>query len=432
MAQLTAPPFGLRAYRSLMRASGPLVDILLRRRSLQDKEDPRRLPERRGIASLPRPDGMLIWFHCASVGESLSVLPLLKHMNEARPDLHFLVTTGTLTSARLMAERLPANAFHQFLPFDHPSYCAAFFSHWRPELGVIVESELWPNLLLAAASAHVPLVLANARLSIGSFKGWRRARKTIQHLLDCFQRVFAQDEGSADRLRLLGAHDVRTLGNLKYDGVPLPVDPASLQELVSMIGTRPSWIAASTHEGEEAIAARAHEKLKPSMPGLLTIIVPRHPARGDQIAAMLREDGLVVAQRSHHEPVGDETDIYLGDTLGEMGLFYSQSCIAFVGGSLVPVGGHNPLEPARLNNAVLFGPHMHNFETPASALLQAGAAYQVDGREALVAALQDWLSAPQTAQIAAVHGKQVTEQSVGVAARVADDLLSLLPPVRET
>lgn len=412
-----------------MRASGPVVDMLLRRRAAQDKEDPRRLSERYGITTLPRPAGVLVWFHCASVGESLSVLPLLKHLNDARDDLHFLITTGTLTSAQLMAERLPPNAVHQFLPFDHPDYCAGFFAHWRPELGVIVESELWPNLLLMAHDAGVPLVLTNARLSIGSFKGWRRARKTIGHLLHCFQLVFAQDEGSADRLRLLGAEQVVMLGNLKYDAMPLPVDELALQALVEMIGTRPNWIAASTHEGEEAIAARAHEKLKPTMPGLLTLIVPRHPARGDLIAAMLREDGLVVAQRSKNEPVQPETDIYLGDTLGEMGLFYSQSSVAFVGGSLVPVGGHNPLEPARLNNAVLFGPHMHNFEAPAAALTQAGAAYPIDGRDSLAAALQDWLSAPHAVAMAAARGKKITEQSVGVAARVAADLLPLLPPV---
>lgn len=430
MTEPAKPPLGLRAYRRLMGVSGPLADMLLKRRAEQGKEDPRRLAERHGVSTLPRPDGVLVWFHCASVGESLSVLPLLKQLNDARDDLHFLVTTGTLTSAQLMAERLPPNAVHQFLPFDHPAYCARFFEHWRPDLGVIVESELWPNLLMSAQSQAVPLVLVNARLSVGSFKGWRRARSTIRHLLDCFELVIAQDEGSADRLRLLGASETLMLGNLKYDGIPLPVDETALEDLKAMIGERPSWIAASTHEGEEAIAARAHETLKSSVPGLLTIIVPRHPMRGDALATLLREDGLVVAQRSKNEPITAHTDIYLGDTLGEMGLFYSQSQIAFVGGSLVPVGGHNPLEPARLNNAVLFGPHMHNFEAPAAALMAAGAAYQVDGRDTLVAALQDWLSAPQAAQKAARHGRDVTKQSVGVAARVAADLLPLIPDVR--
>jgi 3-deoxy-D-manno-octulosonic-acid transferase len=422
--------FGLSLYRHLTSVSGPLLDVLLRRRLVQGKEDAERLPERRGITASPRPGGALVWMHCASVGESLSVLPLIDTLTRERPDLHFLVTSGTLTSARLMGERLPANAIHQFIPLDHPDYCARFLDHWQPDFGLIIESELWPNLILGARARNIPLVLANARLSEKSFHSWQRARRSIGFLLTRFELILAQDLHSAERFRALGAVDVSVPGNLKYDANPLPVDDGALATLREQTGERPLWLAASTHEGEEAVAGRIHARLKAIWPDLLTLIVPRHPARGDAIAKALRTSGLSVAQRSQDEVPDAATDIYLADTLGEIGLFYRLAPIAFIGGSLTETGGHNPLEAVRLETALLFGPHMFNFAEPAADLLNAGAAIQVENEDALGAALERWLADADAVADVATQGKIVGETMTGVTTRVCDMLIPLLPPAK--
>lgn len=430
LSALLPEPLALRLYRRITMLSGPLTDILLRRRLLQGKEDIDRITERRGHASQARPDGVLMWIHGASVGESLSVLPLIEHMIAARPDLRFLVTTGTLTSAQLMAQRLPAQAVHQFVPLDNPVYWARFFDHWRPDLAVVVESEFWPNLILNAKKRGVPLFLANARLSESSFKGWRRAQKSISHLLAAFTQVFAQDERSAERLRLLGAANVSIPGNLKDDAAALPFDDVHFNNLKNQFQNRPRWLAASTHETEEAMAGRVHLALRKTMPDVLTLIAPRHPARGDALAKELRTAGLTVAQRSQNEDVQAGTDIYLVDTLGEMGLMYRLAPIVFVGGSFVDVGGHNPLEPARLNCALLFGPHMYNFDGSSASLLDGDGAIQVTLESDLIAQLARLLGDPSDCQALADRANEVASRSSGVAARIGDLLLAALPPAK--
>lgn len=423
---------GLKAYRTLATRADPLFSFLLKRRTLQGKEDPVRVTEKQGFASIARPPGPLVWLHGASVGESLSILPLLERLSEARPDLRFLVTTGTRTSADLMKDRLPATAEHQYAPLDHPAYWDRFYTHWRPDIAIVIESELWPNMIIDANARNIPLVLANARLSEKSARGWSRVNRSIGHLLSAFTLVLAQDDRSAERLSRLGANPVETPGNLKFDAQPLTADAAALESLSTQIGGRPCWVAASTHEGEEALVGRVHVALKNAFPNLLTILAPRHPARGSDVLHELRENGLSVAQRSRNDAVSRETDVYLADTLGEMGLLFRLSSIAFIGGSFVDVGGHNPLEAARLDSAVLFGPQMFNFEEAARLLLDAGAARQVGSEADLRNVLAQWLSAPDETQAMAVRGKDAVARSTRVADKITQKILPLLPGRADT
>ncbi len=432
MVKAVPTTLGLKTYRRLAASAGPLFSYLLKRRTLQGKEDPKRVREKQGFASAERPSGPLVWLHGASVGESLSMLPLLKSLTAIRPDLHFLVTTGTLTSAELMAERLPASACHQFAPLDHPDYWNRFYAHWQPDLAVIIESELWPNMILGGRQHEVPLVLANARLSEKSANGWSRVGHSIKHLLNCFELVLAQERRSAERLQALGASAVETPGNLKFDAPPLETNSAALDTLLEQIGGRPCWVAASTHDGEEALVGRVHKQLQQQFPDLLTILAPRHPARGADIVRGLQKQGLTVACRSQNEPITGQSDVYLADTLGEMGLVFRLAPIAFIGGSFVEVGGHNPLEAARLDTAVLFGPQMFNFEDAATMLVDADAAKQAASETALQALLSEWLAAPAETSAKATRGREAVAQSKGVAARIAQKLLPFLPEPAQT
>ncbi|MGH7114507.1 MAG: 3-deoxy-D-manno-octulosonic acid transferase [Stellaceae bacterium] len=374
-------------YRALTSALTPLVPLYLARRRRRGKEDGSRLSERRGIASEPRPPGRLVWVHAASVGEATAMLRLIERLLQARPGLQILVTTGTVASARLLETRLPPGARHQFAPVDLPGWVARFLSHWRPDLALWVESELWPNLVLATHARGVPMMLINGRLSARSYRRWRRWPGLIGPMLGAFVQCLAQDAEQAERLRRLGARKAAAIGDLKAAGAALPVDQAQLSQLRRQIGARPLWLAASTHIGEEEIAAAVHRRLAADRPDLLTLIAPRHPARGDTIAAMLARRGLKVARRSRCDPVAGETQIYLADTIGELGMFYRLAGIAFIGGSLTPKGGHNPFEAARLDCVVLHGPDMSNCTGMAAALAAAGAAQTVTGADDLAGAV---------------------------------------------
>ena len=363
----------LSAYRALTGFAEPLATRLLRRRLARGKEDPDRMPERLGRPGRVRPRGPVIWVHAASVGESLSVLPLIREIGRVRNDISILVTTGTVTSGRVMGERLPAFAFHQFVPVDTPSAVKAFLDHWRPDLALWVESELWPNMLHETRQRQIPVVLINARMSDSSFKRWRRARGMAAELLGTFDLCLAQDEDVAAKLEYLGAQHVETPGNLKLVGEPLPYDGGVLSSLRLAIGDRPPWLLASSHDGEEQLAAFAHRDLAGHVPGLLTIIVPRHPQRGPGIKENL--DPLFrVTRRSSGALPDMNTEIYIADTMGELGVFYRLAPLAVMGGSFVPHGGQNPLEPARLGVAVLSGPHIGNFRDIYRSLADAGGA----------------------------------------------------------
>ncbi|MGH6920622.1 MAG: 3-deoxy-D-manno-octulosonic acid transferase, partial [Geminicoccaceae bacterium] len=312
----------LELYRGATRLGGPLIEAQLRRRAERGKEDSLRWRERLGAASLARPEGPLLWLHAASVGESRSLLPLIEALLAERAALQVLVTTSTVTSAALLREQLPARARHQFAPVDRPQAWRAFFGHWRPRLGVLVESELWPNLILEAGARNLPLALINGRMSERSYRRWGLLPVSAAQLFGGFALCLAQSDADRARLAALGARQATTAGNLKYAAPPLPADRATLTGLAAAIGERPVWLAASSHPGEEVLILEAHRRLADRLPDLLTMIAPRHPGRGDALADAIRRHGFRVAQRSRGEPLDAACDIYLADTLGELGLLY--------------------------------------------------------------------------------------------------------------
>lgn len=348
-------------YRAGMAAAVPFLPGYLARRVAAGKEDPARLGERYGLATATRPAGRLAWLHGASIGEALSLLPLIEALRRDHPALSFLVTSGTVTSARLLSERLPPYAVHQFLPLDARSWVARFLDHWRPDFGLFVESELWPHLIAAAQRRGLPLALVNARLSQRAEARWRRAPRWAGSLLESFALLLAPDEDQAARYRAIGAQAVIVTGNLKSAAPPLPHDEAELARLRAALRDRPILLFASTHPGEETIAAALHRALAAQHRGLLTILAPRHPHRGGAIAAELGALGFRIARRSAGGAPDGWTELYLADSLGELGLFYRLADLVVMGGSFAPAGGHNPLEPAQLDRAILSGPGIANF-----------------------------------------------------------------------
>lgn len=378
------PPLVL-AYRALTRAATPVLPAALLWRLARGKEDRARLNERVGHASLHRPPGRLAWLHGASVGEAIALQPLLLRLR-AR-GFNVLLTTGTVTSARVMEDRLPEGVTHQFAPLDAPAYVRRFLDHWEPDIALFAESELWPNMILETDARGVPLVLVNARVSERSYLRWRRFPKTIQAVLGAVDLCLAQSPADATRLMDLGAARVQVAGNLKYDVPALPADPTQLARLRALIGARPVWLAASTHAGEEEIALAAHCGLLDRFPNLLTIVAPRHPERGGQIAAMARQYGVPASQRSSGGIPGPETQFYVADTIGEMGLFYRLCGIVFLGKSLAGEGGQNPIEPVKLGAAILHGPNVSNFADVYAAFDAEQGAMQVQDVESLAAAL---------------------------------------------
>ncbi|MFO0995686.1 MAG: 3-deoxy-D-manno-octulosonic acid transferase [Alphaproteobacteria bacterium] len=412
----------LELYRLATIAATPAITLYLRRRIARGKEDKERIGERAGRAGLPRPAGALAWLHAASVGEANSALSLIARIRTERPSLHVLVTTGTVSSARLLAQWLPPGVLHQYVPIDQPRWVRSFLDHWRPDLALWVESELWPNLVSETQSRRVPMILLNGRMSRRSFERWQRAPAFVGALLSGFALCFAQSRAEGERFRTLGAGRVLTVGNLKHSAEPLPVDADALTAMTMTLRGRPLWLAASTHEGEEVAIAEAHRQVATAVPGLLTIIVPRHATRGAAIASALRAGGLNVAQRSAQEPVTAATEIYVADTMGELGLFYRVARVVFVGGSLVPHGGQNLLEPARLDCAILHGPHMANFQEIVDEMQAAGAARCVSDAEALGQAVIALLREPSMRERQARAARQVADVQRDVVERVLREL----------
>lgn len=409
-------------YRGLTEVATPAILLALHLRRRRGKEDPARAGERWGIAGRARPPGPLVWMHAASVGEATSALALIERLRADRPHVAILITTGTTTSAELMARRLPEGAFHQYVPVDRGAWVDRFLDHWRPDLALWIESELWPNLIHATRARRVPMALINARLSERSVAGWRRFPNLIRPTLAAFDIRLAQSPADAERLKSLGASDAEYVGNLKFAARPLPVDDRARAALASAIGARPCWLAANTHDGEEAIAFEAH--IGQSRRDLLTIVAPRHPNRGDAIEALARSRGLALARRSRGELPGASTEIYLADTLGEMGLLYSLAPQSFIAGSFVPVGGHNPLEAAHFDTAILIGPDRRNNAAAAKALVEAGAAVEVADPPALSAALAKLFADPAWRGVLASNARGVVAQHEGV----LDAVLARLTP----
>jgi 3-deoxy-D-manno-octulosonic-acid transferase len=416
-------------YRGLTRAAAPALVLWLHRRERRGKEDALRLDERRGIAGRPRPAGPLVWLHAASVGEAMSVLPLMTRLRARWPEVTILFTSGTVTSAQLLAGRLPAGCLHQYVPLDVPDWVGRFLDHWRPGAVLWVESELWPNTIAEIRRRRLPSALVNARLSPRSFARWRAAAPFLRAPLDAFDLCLAQDEATAARLTALGARHVQCLGNLKFDAEPLAADAAGLAALRQAVAGRPVWLAASIQPGETDAILAAHRRLAGHHKRLLTIIVPRHATRGLEIAEACRTAGLAAAQRSLEPQPAPQTDVYVADTMGELGLFYRLSRIAFIGGSLVPHGGQNALEAARLDSAILFGPHMHNFAEVAAALLAAGAAEQVSDAASLAAAVGRLLADPAAVTARTTAARRVADSGRGTAQRVVQALAPLFEPL---
>ena len=419
----------LAVYRLITRLLEPLAPRLLDARAKQGKEDPARVDERLGRASVARPAGDLVWLHGVSVGETLSLLPVVERLRRHRPDLTVLVTSGTLTSATLLAQRLPAGVIHQFAPVDAPGAVAAFLHHWRPSLAVFVESELWPNLILEAHKRGVKLVLASARITEKTAEGWRRFPGAVRAILSAFDRILPQDETSADRLHSLGARiDGRV--NLKLSGEAPPHDAAAFTRLSAAIGDRPVVVAASTHDGEEIALVRALDRLTDR---LCLILVPRHPARSAEIAAALERDGYRFARRSEGREPDRETDLYLADTLGEMGLFLRLADVVVMGGSFSaalekpPVGGHNPLEPARLGKPAVTGPDMSNWGTVTEALVAAGGLAVVEAPWDLPAVIAPLLADDAAAKAMGERGRRAAAEAGSGLDRLWDTLAPLLP-----
>ena len=408
-------PITLRLYRRLSAAAVPLAPVLIKRRLRQGKEDPERVSERRGVSDGPRPGGPLIWIHGASVGEVLAAAGLIERLRAM--NMRVLVTSGTVTSASVVAKRFPPDVIHQYVPYDSPRYVARFLDHWRPSLALFIESDLWPNLILSSAARRVPMVLINGRMSHRSFPRWRRVSGTISALLGRFDICLAQSNTDAQRFAILGARRVVTTGNLKLDVPAPPADTAKLERLMAVTRGRPIIVAASTHPGEEEILAEVHRTLARYFPSLLTVIVPRHPDRGEAIGQMIGATRLRVTLRSHGDLPTATTDIYIADTMGELGLFYRLSPIVFMGGSLVPHGGQNPIEAIKLGASIVHGPHVFNFGDVYSAIDAAKGAGIANTQEALTKQLGHLLADPAARESLLTASTRVVDRLGGALER---------------
>ncbi len=413
--------FGLPLYRGATWLASPLAGGALRHRLRKGKEDKARLGERLGHAGKARPEGRLIWIHGASVGETLAALPLLDVL--LTPGRHALVTSGTVTSAQIMAERLPERATHQFIPVDTPLAVKRFLDHWKPDVGLFIDSDLWPNLLMQARQ-RMPLALVNARMSAKSAGNWARVPAMARDILSSFQGVLALDPEIAGRFTALGAKQVVVSGSLKADAPPLPADNIKLAQLKEAVKGRPVFLASSTHPGEDETLLPAHDQLRRKRPDLLTIIVPRHPDRGGEIAMLCGTRKVV--RRSTGLLPDAQTAIYVADTMGELGLFYRLAKIAFMGGSLITHGGQNPLEPARLECAVMAGPHTENFTAAYDAIFKAQGAGRVATSLDIASLVDTVLSDPELAQRmadGAAEGAAMLGGAVAMTAGFVEDIL---------
>src|ERR1700738_2248142 len=402
-------PMSLRVYQRLSAAVVPLAPALIKRRLKLGKEDPARVSERRGMSRDIRPLGALVWIHGASVGEVLAAAALIEKLRAL--NIRILLTSGTVTSAAIVAKRFPADIIHQYVPYDSPRYVARFLDHWRPSLALFIESDLWPNLILSSAARRLPMVLINGRMSQRSFPRWRKIAGTISALLGRFDVCLAQSTVDAERFTALGSRNVITTGNLKLDVPAPPADSAKLERLMAVTRGRPIIVAASTHPGEEDILLEAHRTLAGFFPSLLSVIVPRQPGRGEAIPRTIAASGLHVGLRSREELPTSTTDIYVADTMGELGLFYRLAPIVFMGGSLVEHGGQNPIEAVKLGASIVHGPHVFNFTDVYEALERGGGARRADNLEALVKHLGQLLSDPAA-----------RDSSAGAASRVVGEL----------
>ncbi|MDW3119251.1 MAG: 3-deoxy-D-manno-octulosonic acid transferase [Roseovarius pacificus] len=422
-------PLPLRLYAAAANLLAPVAYNRVKAKLRAQGIPPARFGERMGRATQPRPDGTLIWFHAASVGESLSVLRLITHMAQAHDDWHFLITSGTATSGKILADRLPPRCTHQFAPLDSGPAVRRFLGHWHPDLAVFVESEFWPQMLNKTHATGVPMALLNARISDGSARNWKRFSATARHLLSVFSMIHCQDKRTEGHLRDIGLTHAQVGQNLKSLSGPLPFDAETLDQMRHSIGARPVWLASSTHPGEDEIVLEAHRQLLETHPELLLILVPRHPERAGDIAALIAKAGLRHAQRSAGALPGAGDQVYLADTLGETGLWYALSPITCLCGSFSPVGGHNPYEPAHAGSALIHGPLYANFADTYGELDAARASTEVTDAGALAGAIAQWLDDAVALQAARDRVSAFATAQEDALDALALDLSALVDPV---
>lgn len=418
-------PFLVSAYRGLARGLTPFFNLLFALRSRSGKELPQRKGERFGYAARQRPEGQLAWIHAASVGETMSVLPLIDRL--AAAGVKVLLTTVTVTAAELAEQRLPDGAIHQFVPYDAPGPVSRFLSHWSPDVVMVVESEIWPCLFDEMRQRETPFLLLNGRLSDKSQKSWARLPALSGYLFSCLDLVLAQSDADALRFQHLGCSRVVSPGNLKFDAPEPAAEAGSLAALTAEIGGRPVWLAALTHPGEDEIALTAFEQLRQEFKELLLVLVPRHPARADAVSDLVRDRGLSVTRRSLGEAISSSTDVYLGDTLGEMGLYYKLAPVTFLGGSFNDAGGHNPLEAALSGSALVTGPRVANARAVYKEFWIENAAVRVENAEDLARRLQPLLQDPDGARLQAERARHLVSAGRGALDKTLTHLAAYLP-----
>lgn len=414
------------------RLISPLASGWLARRLACGKEEQGRSREKLGVASRAKGPGKLIWLHATSVGEATSCLGLIEQLLSARDNLEILVTTTTVTAAEILAKRLPKRSYHQYAPLDLPGAVDRFLDHWQPDMAVFAESEIWPNTIVHLHRQNIPIALVNARLSRRSYKRWRKAPDFIRSLLARFDHISAQSTRTEQWLASLGARNTACFGNMKVDASPAPVDRDAMQNLINEIGNRRFWLAASTHAGEEEVMLKCHEILKSKFPDILTIIVPRHRERTTEISALIAGKNLSQATRSRNDSITKDTDIYLADTLGELPLFYQLSPVSFIGGSLIEVGGHNPVEAVDGTSAILHGPYVDNFKDIYRLLDQQNGAIKIADADTLATEIERLLTSEEDVATLNANARTQVMSLKGATALTTTALLALLdqPPKR--
>lgn len=381
----------LRAYLAASAVLGPLARRHIRKRIAKGKEDRLRYTEKFGETTVPRPEGPLVWLHAVGVGEVLTLPALIRAMADRRPELNFLVTSATLTAARAVAANLPNKTVHQYMPVDCLPFVRRFLDHWRPDLSVWAEQDIWPAMVVEADKRGIPLALLNGRMGRKSFESKLRAKSLFADLYGRFSLIEVQDAGSKTHLTRLGvpAAAVSVRRSLKAGAPPLPYDAVRLRALSKVLKKRFVWLAASTHAQEEQDIFNAHRIVLEQHDDALLIVCPRDPVRGAEVKAAAKAAGLTPQLQSLAPYIVPETNVFIADSIGEMGLWYALCDLAFVGGSLEPVGGHNPYEAMRMDCAVIHGPHVENFARDYRAAHDADAALAVKDAAGLAAAVLD-------------------------------------------
>jgi len=415
----------LSTWIALTRLAGPVGGAIVGARRRRGKEDPARSTERLGHPSEARPEGPLVWVHAVSVGEAMAAMPVVDRLISDGKSV--LVTTVTTTSAALVGHRLRPGLIHQFAPLDLAGPVDRFLTHWRPDLAVFVESEIWPVAIGRLADHGIPLVVANARLSPRSFQGWRRAAPAARAVFRRMSLVLAQTDDDGARFAQLGAPKVATFGNIKFDAGLPDVGDAELDALKAGIGNRPMVLAASTHPGEDEVVLTALLKLKESRPEALLVIVPRHPVRGGDITLLSEAAGLATRRRSTGELPDDATEVYVADTLGELATFFRLADVVLMGGTFIEgIGGHNLIEPARLGAAVVSGPHFSNWLDIYHAFIEAGGLKVVRSPDEIAGATLDLIDDPALRARQAAAGERVVAGSAGAVARTIEAIRPLI------